>query len=108
MIGNKIADQITKISKSSQQNISETNTNEHNKEIPKERYIYIHIYVFIYEISKKIYQLICNFKFYVFHNLQANEWCYYKHYYIKSNSLLLTFQRIAVNALFYNCALKVY
>ena len=63
MIGNKIADQIKKFSKSSQQNISETNTNEHNKEIPKERkkdiyiyiyiYIYIHIYMFIYEISKR-------------------------------------------------------
>ena len=61
MIGNKIADQIKKFSKSSQQNISETNTNEHKKEIPKERkkdiyiyiYIYIHIYMFIYEISKR-------------------------------------------------------
>ena len=26
----------------------------------------------------------------VFHNLQANEWCYYKHSYIKSNSLFVT------------------
>ena len=25
----------------------------------------------------------------VFHNLQANEWCYYKHSYIKSNSLFV-------------------
>ena len=39
LIGNKIADRITKVSKSSQQNHSETVTNEHDKEIPKERYI---------------------------------------------------------------------
>ena len=41
LIGNKIADRITKVSKSSQQNHSETVTNEHDKEIPKERYIYL-------------------------------------------------------------------
>ena len=35
----KIADRITKISKNSQQSNSETNTNKHDKEIPKERYI---------------------------------------------------------------------
>ena len=35
----KIADRITKISKNSQQCNSETNTNKHDKEIPKERYI---------------------------------------------------------------------
>ena len=39
LIGNKIANRITKVSKSSRQNISETVTNEHDKEIPKKRYI---------------------------------------------------------------------
>ena len=39
MIGNKIAHKITKVSKNSQQNNSETVTKEHDKEIPKERYI---------------------------------------------------------------------
>ena len=39
LIGNKIADRITKVSKNSQQNNPETVTNEHDKEIPKERYI---------------------------------------------------------------------
>ena len=39
LIGNKIADRIAKVSKNSQQNNSETVTNEHEKEIPKERYI---------------------------------------------------------------------
>ena len=39
LIGNKIANKITKILKTSQQNNSETITNEHDKEIPKERYI---------------------------------------------------------------------
>ena len=38
-IGNKIANRPTKVSKNSQQNISETVTNEHDKEIPKERYV---------------------------------------------------------------------
>ena len=33
--GNKIANRITKVSKKSQQNNSETVTNEHDKEIPK-------------------------------------------------------------------------
>ena len=37
LIGNKIADKITKISKPLQQNISQTITNEHDKEIPIER-----------------------------------------------------------------------
>ena len=36
---NKIANKITKVSRSSPQNNSETITNEHDKEIPKERYI---------------------------------------------------------------------
>ena len=39
LIGNKIANKITKILKTSQQKNSETVTNEHDKEIPKERYI---------------------------------------------------------------------
>ena len=39
MIGNKIADRITKVSKDSQQNNSEAVKNEHDKEISKERYI---------------------------------------------------------------------
>ena len=47
LIGNKIDDAvakshdgtITKVSKNSQQNNSETVTNEHDKEIPKEKYI---------------------------------------------------------------------
>ena len=37
--GNKIAHKITKVSKNSQQNTAETFTNEHDKEISKERYI---------------------------------------------------------------------
>ena len=37
MIGNKIANQITKVSKSFQQNNSETITNERDKERTKER-----------------------------------------------------------------------
>ena len=39
MIGNKIANRITKVMKNSQEYNSETVTNEHDKEIPKERYI---------------------------------------------------------------------
>ena len=40
LIDNKIADKITKISKTLQKKKkSETATNEHNKEIPKERYV---------------------------------------------------------------------
>ena len=39
LIGNKISDKITKISKTSQENNSETTTNDHGKEIPKERYM---------------------------------------------------------------------
>ena len=39
LIGNKVADRITKVSKNSQQNNSEIVTNENDKEIPKERYI---------------------------------------------------------------------
>ena len=40
LIDNKIADRITKVSKSSQQDNSETVTNEHDKEMPKKK-IYI-------------------------------------------------------------------
>ena len=39
MIDNKIANKITWVSKSPQQNNSETVTNEDDKKIPKERYI---------------------------------------------------------------------
>ena len=39
LIGNKIANRITKVSKHSQQNNSERVTYEHDQEIPKERYI---------------------------------------------------------------------
>ena len=41
MIGNEIAYKNTGVSKNSQQNNSETVTNEHDKKISKERYIYI-------------------------------------------------------------------
>ena len=39
LIGNKVADRITKVSKNSQQNNLDAVTNDHDKEIPKERYI---------------------------------------------------------------------
>ena len=39
LIGDKIANKITGVSKNLQQNKSETVTNEHDKEIPKERYV---------------------------------------------------------------------
>ena len=39
LIGNEIADKITKVSKNLQENNSETVTNEHDKGIPKGRYI---------------------------------------------------------------------
>ena len=39
LIGNKVTDKITKISKTSQENNLETATNEHEKGIPKEKYI---------------------------------------------------------------------
>ena len=39
LFGNKIAHKITKISKTSKQNISKSVKNEHDKEIPEERYI---------------------------------------------------------------------
>ena len=39
MISNKIANRITKVSRVLPQNNSEKVTNEHDKEIPKERYI---------------------------------------------------------------------
>ena len=39
MIGSDIADKITKVSKNSQHNDSDTVTNENYKEIPKERYM---------------------------------------------------------------------
>ena len=39
MIGNEISNRITGVSKNSQQNNSEPVTNDHDKEIPKERYL---------------------------------------------------------------------
>ena len=39
ILGKYLANNITKVSKNSEQNNSETVTNKHNKEIPKERYI---------------------------------------------------------------------
>ena len=54
MIGNKIADKTTKISKNWQQNNSETSTNEHHKEILTYiRIIYIYIYIYIYIFRRK-------------------------------------------------------
>ena len=38
MISNKIVNRITIVSKDSQENISEAVTNNHDKEIPKEKY----------------------------------------------------------------------
>ena len=40
LIGNRIADKITKVSKNLQHNNLETVTNENDKEIPKKRYIF--------------------------------------------------------------------
>ena len=51
LIGKKAADRITKVSKISPQKNSKIATNEHDKETPKEIYIY-DIYIFIY-IQKK-------------------------------------------------------
>ena len=44
---NKIADHLTKISKPLQQNNLEMITNEHDKEINKDIYIYIYICIYI-------------------------------------------------------------
>ena len=41
LTNNKIADRITKVSKNSQQNNLETFINDNDKEIPKERYIFL-------------------------------------------------------------------
>ena len=41
LIGNEIADKIAEFPKSSLQNNSKTVKNEYDKEIPKERYIYL-------------------------------------------------------------------
>ena len=40
LIDNKIVNKITKVSRSSPQNKSETIINEHDKKIPKERYVF--------------------------------------------------------------------
>ena len=39
LIGSKVANKIARVLRNSQQNNSETVSNEHDKEIPKERYI---------------------------------------------------------------------
>ena len=39
LIGNKVANKVTKVSRGSPQNDSETVTSEHDKQIPEERYI---------------------------------------------------------------------
>ena len=52
MIGNKIANKITKFSKTSQQNNLGTVTNEYDKEMPKKKKIYIYIYIYPEEIQK--------------------------------------------------------
>ena len=39
LMGNKITDRITKVSKTVPQNNSKRITNEHDQEIPKERYV---------------------------------------------------------------------
>ena len=58
-------------------------------------------------ISEKNYNnLFATFR--VFHNLQANERCYYKRSYIKSNSLFHTYLGTGANALFYNWAIEIY
>ena len=67
MTGNKIANKITEISRTSTQNSSDTVTNEtenigHDNKIPKESYIYIYIkiykdiyiYIYIYKKQKSI------------------------------------------------------
>ena len=43
MIGYKIAHKMTKVSKNSQKNNSETVTKQYDKETPKERYIYTYL-----------------------------------------------------------------
>ena len=40
MIGNKIANRITVVTRNSQENNLEAVKNEYDKEIPKERYVY--------------------------------------------------------------------
>ena len=57
MTGNKIADKITKVSKTLLQSNSETITNEHDKEMPKNIYIYIYI-------QKKDRKLLMNWDWY--------------------------------------------
>ena len=47
MIGNKITDKITKVSRTLPQDNSETVKNDHNNEITN-IHIYIYIYIYIY------------------------------------------------------------
>ena len=49
LIDHKVANRITKVWKNSKQTNSETVTNEHDKEIPKGRYIFIEKYQEIIE-----------------------------------------------------------
>ena len=48
MIGNKITDKITKVSRTLPQDNSEKVKNDHNKEITNVLDIYIYIYIYIY------------------------------------------------------------
>ena len=57
LIGNKIASRITKVSKKSQRNNSETVTNRHDNEISKKRYIYIYIYIYPEKRHEIIHEL---------------------------------------------------
>ena len=52
LIGNKIADNIVKVLRNSQQNNSNTVANGHDKEITKEINIYIYIYIYISRIDE--------------------------------------------------------
>ena len=53
MIGNRITDKITKVSRTLPQDNSETVKNDHNKEITN-----IHIYIYIYIYISRIDDLI--------------------------------------------------
>ena len=54
LIGNKIADKITKVLKTSPPKSLEKVKNENDKEISKEIYIYIYIYIYPEETQKII------------------------------------------------------
>ena len=67
----------------------------------------VYIYIYIYRIIEKNYNFFATLSFMYFTIFRQMS-DFIKHSYIKSNSLLLTYQGIAVNALFYNCAIKIY